>query len=194
MSWSNVKADWTDAAVIPAIRYPSAWLDNANAEELEDQVFAVIDNFSIGDSTPGEINDSLNNQNMGNIEQPARYTSEITVFPTSDAFKLMKYVQNGRRYFDLVFMPASNFEGADAITGLSAQGVWGLEKQVHVGCKVRDADQRYAIGTKPTVTFSCTALRSNVKASEDISSLGFGDGHAYGNTSDEDLGIKSLTE
>lgn len=157
MSWNQVEVDWSDSEVVPAIRYPSTRL---GVDNTIDYVFTTIESFNPGRETPGEIMDSLNNHNMGNIEQPARFTVEIAVFPHGKAFDLLNKCSMGRRYFDVVLAPADYFDSnltPDSNIG-KPEGVWNPVKQVYKGCKVRRVSERYAIGTKPIITFSCTAL------------------------------------
>lgn len=159
MSWNQVKADWSDSEVIPAIRYPSTWINSD--DESVDYVFTTIESFNPRKETPGDIMDSLNNHNMGNIEMPARYTIDIVTFPRGKGYDLLNKCQNGRRYFDLVLMQADSFDSnltPNTNVG-KPTGVWNHIRTVFKACKVRSSDERYAVGAKPTVTFNCTALR-----------------------------------
>lgn len=185
MSWKKVKADWHDLNVVPGIKYPSSYLGlTAGINE----VFAVVDNFNIGVNTPGEILDSINNHNMGNMEHPARYTVDIAVFPRGEAFDLLNKCQIGRRYFDLVFQQASDYEGFSVSSDVGqVKDMWNPEYVVFEGCKVRDKNERYALRTKPLVTFNCTALRY-VFGQGDLSVI-TGPGYTAENTADDDLGI-----
>ena len=77
MSWNEINADWSDSEVVPAIRYPSTWV---SVDDTVDFVFASVESVSPGRDTPGEIIDSLNNHNMGNIEQPASLMVKVSIY------------------------------------------------------------------------------------------------------------------
>jgi len=191
MSWNQVEVDWSDSEVVPAIRYPSTRL---SVDKTIDYVFATIENFNPGRETPGEIMDSLNNHNMGNIEQPARFTLEIAVFPHGKAFDLLNKCSMGRRYFDVVLAPADYFDSnltPDVNIGKPV-GVWNPVKQVYKGCKVRRVSERYAIGTKPIITFSCTALRFGSDQASDGNIVEIGDGVKGFTATDTDLRLDQI--
>ena len=59
-TWKDIKGDWHDLAVVPAVRYPSTWVAGASAGSI-DVVIATVESFNPRISTPGEIIDSLNN-------------------------------------------------------------------------------------------------------------------------------------
>lgn len=191
MSWNQVQVDWSDSEVVPAIRYPSTRL---GVDETVDYVFATVESFNPGRETPGEIMDSLNNHNMGNIEQPARFTLEIAVFPHGKAFDLINKCSIGRRYFDVILAPADYFDGSlapDANVGMPTD-VWNPVKELFKGCKVRRVSERYAIGTKPIVTFSCTALRFGSDQNADGTSIEIGDGVSDLTATDTAIGLGSI--
>lgn len=158
MSWNQITVDWSDSEVVPAIRYPSLWI---SSDILVDYVFASIESVNPGREFPGEIIDSLNNHNMGNIEQPARFTLELACFPHGKAFDLLHKCAMGRRYFDVVLAPADSFDANLLPNGNigQPQNAWNPVKEVYKAVKVRRISERYSIGTKPLVTFTCTALR-----------------------------------
>ena len=186
MSFTSLTMDWSDAAVVPAIRYPSVFLGSTDLSG--DFVFASVESFDPGRSTPGLIVDSLNNHNMGNIEQPSRYTCNLVCLPTGKAFELINECSNGRRYFDLILAPASYFDvpTIDESVG-DVENAWGIGKAVFVGCKVRDTRERYSVNGKPTVTFSCTAMRYSM--GEGDSRIEIGNGRSGPQMSDASLGI-----
>lgn len=158
MSWNQITVDWSDSEVVPAIRFPSLW---TSTDTGVDFVFSSVESVNPGREFPGEIIDSLNNHNMGNIEQPARFTLEIAVFPHGKSFDLLHKCAMGRRYFDIVLAPADSFDAnllPNANVG-QPTGAWNPVKEVYKACKVRRISERYSIGTKPLVTFTCTALR-----------------------------------
>lgn len=181
MSWNQITTDWSDSEVVPAIRYPSTWV---TAEDTVDFVFASVESIGPAKEFPGEIMDSLNNHNMGNLEQPARFTMEIACFPHGKAFDMLHKCATGRRYFDIVLAPADFFDAnltPNTGTVGTVTGVWNPVKEVYKAVKVRRISERYAIGTKPLVTFTCTALRFSLNQDP------LGGGVEIGN------GVKDLT-
>ena len=63
---------------------------------------------------------------------------------------------------------------------------WGPGYEVFVGCKINDMTERYAIGTTPTVTFTCQALRFQLG---DSPLIVMGDGYTNRTYTDEQLGL-----
>lgn len=191
-AWKDVKIDWSDAKVVPAIRYPSVWIGtDSDTTKTQEIVFATIESFNPRASTPGDIIDSYNNHNQGNVERPARYTMDLVVMPYGDGFKLIHKMQAGRRYFDIVLARAEDHDSSQDASddvGLPTQKAWALVRVVFVGCKVRDQNQRYSIGAKPLVTFSCTALRYTFNESQAVN-IQLGSGFKGVNASDAELGL-----
>ena len=193
MSWNEINADWSDSEVVPAIRYPSTWV---SVDDTVDFVFASVESVSPGRDTPGEIIDSLNNHNMGNIEQPARFTFEIACFPHGKGFDLLNKCSMGRRYFDVVLAPADYFDAnllPDANVG-KPTGAWNPVKQVYKACKVRRTSDRYSVGTKPLVTFSCTALRFGSDQAADGTTVEIGNGIKDLTVTDAELRLNQIQE
>ena len=192
MSWKQVQADWSDSEVIPAIRYPSTRVSN---DATIDYVFATVESVNPNREHPGEIMDSMNNHNMGNIEQPARFTMEISVFPHGEAFDLLHKCSIGRRYFDIILAPVDYFDAS--LTPNSNIGkpvaVWNPVKTLFKACKVRRVVERYAVGTKPLVTFSCTALRFGSDQAGDGSGFEIGNGVKDLTITDAELKIPGST-
>ena len=190
-AWKEVNIDWSDAKVVPAIRYPSAWIgSDSESTQSKEIVFATVESFNPRASTPGDILDSLNNHNQGNLERPARYTFDIVVMPYGDGFDLITKCQNGRRYFDLILMAAEDFDGTQDPSkdvGLPTTP-WSPVRVVFEGCKVRDQNHRYSTGGKPLVTFSCTALRYRFNQSTAVN-IQLGSGFKGINATDVELGL-----
>lgn len=190
MSWTAVQADWSDAEMVPAIRYPST---RVSTDTSVDYVFATIETFNISKSTPGNIIDSLNNHNMGNVELPAKYTFDMSLMPVGKAYDLANKCQNGRRYFDIVMMPANAFDSSidpSANVG-TPENVWNHVRAVLKGCKIRDNAERYSVGGKPLVTFSCTALRYVFDQGED-GGIELGNGYRGVSASESDLRLDNI--
>lgn len=161
MSWNQIEVDWSDSEVVPAIRYPST---HVSVDDTVDYVFASVESMNPTSDFPGEILDSMNNHNMGNIEQPARFSFEIACFPHGKAFDLLHKCAQGRRYFDIVLAPADYFDSnllPNSNIG-KPTGAWNPGKMLYKACKVRRVSERYSIGTKPLMTFTCTALRKGM--------------------------------
>ena len=191
MSWNQVEVDWSDSEVVPAIRYPSTWV---TTDETVDFVFSTVESINPGREYPGEIMDSLNNHNMGNREQPARFTLEINVFPHGKAFDLLNKCAMGRRYFDIILAPADFFDAnltPDTNIG-KPTGAWNPVKVLFKACKVRRVAERYAVGAKPMVTFTCTALRFGQDQAGDGSGKELGDGVRDFTASDADLRLNQI--
>jgi len=193
MSWQQVQVDWSDSEVLPAVRYPSTRI---SADETIDFVFATIESVYPTRDTPGEVMDSMNNWNMGNIEQPTRITLEIACFPHGKAFDLLHKCSIGRRYFDVILAPADYFDASltpDVNVG-TPTGVWNPVKTLFGACKVRRVAERYAIGTKPIITFSCTALRFGFDQAADGSAIVIGDGVKDLTATDVELRLNKIQD
>ena len=50
----NVKWDWADSKVHPAIRYPSEWVEDVDDSDIE-KVIAMIDSFNPRTVTPKDV-------------------------------------------------------------------------------------------------------------------------------------------
>lgn len=191
MSWNQITVDWSDSEVVPAIRYPSLWVADTSDT---DYVFTSVESVNPGREFPGEILDSLNNHNMGNIEQPARFTLEIACFPHGKAFDLLHKCAMGRRYFDIVLAPADAFDVNLLPNSNVGQptGAWNPVKEVYNAVKVRRISERYAIGTKPLVTFTCTALRFVFNQVPSEGGIEIGNGVTAFTASDADLKLDAI--
>jgi hypothetical protein len=192
MSWNQITVDWSDSEVVPAIRYPSTHI--LSTDETIDFVFATVESVNATRDTPGEILDSLNNWNMGNIEQPSRFTIEVSCFPHGKGFDLLHKCSLGRRYFDIVLAPADYFDGTllpDSNIGSPAKA-WNPGKTLFKGCKVRRVTERYAIGAKPLITFTCTALRFGMDQAAGGTMIEIGNGTKDLTATDEQLRITQL--
>ena len=193
MSWNQVQVDWSDSEVVVAIRYPSTRI---GVDQTVDYVFATVESVNPNREYPGEIMDSMNNHNMGNIEQPARFTLELAVFPHGKAFDLLHKCSIGRRYFDVVLAPADYFDSTlapDSNVG-TPEGVWNPVKTLFKGCKVRRVGERYAVGTKPLVTFSCTALRFGFDQASDGGGIEIGNGVKDLTATDSELRLDQIQD
>jgi len=191
MSWNQVQVDWSDSEVIPAIRYPSTRI---GVDKTIDYVFATVESVDPTRETPGEVMDSLNNHNMGNRELPARFTLDISTFPYGEAFDLLNKCSLGRRYFDIILAPADYFDSSltpDSNVG-KPTAVWNPVKTLFKGCKVRRVTERYAVGTKPLVTFFCTALRFGADQGSDGSGIEIGNGVKGFTATDAELRLDSI--
>ena len=156
--FNEIKADWDDGQMVVAIQYPS------NLYSLPNITIALaqVETFTARISTPHDINDSLNNHNMGKIKKPARFTFDLNVFPHGKAVDLLNKIQLGDRYFDLVMAPAKQFDvnvERAAGVGQPAGSVWVVGRAIFRGAFVNDNSGRFSIGGKPITTYSCGALQ-----------------------------------
>lgn len=191
MSWNQIEVDWSDAEVVPAIRYPST---HVTSEDTVDFVFASVESINPTRDTPGEILDSMNNHNMGNIEQPSRFTLEIACFPHGKAFDLLNKCSLGRRYFDIVLAPADYFDTnllPDSNIGKPLNS-WNPGKTLFKACKVRRVTERYSIGSKPLITFTCTALRFGMDQAADGGLIEIGNGTKDLTVTDAELRLNQI--
>jgi len=191
MSWNDLPIDWDDSKLVLAVRYPSTWVaGDSEAAQTKQIVLGTVESFTARITTPGTIIDSLNNGNQGNVEGHSKYTLDIITMPYGDGFDLLQKAQNGRRYFDLILAPAEFFDGNQnrSLDSGLPQAAWTPVKEVFKGCKVRDNSSRIATGSKPTVTFSCTALRFVFNPSSDVNNE-LGTGYTGPNATDAALGI-----
>lgn len=190
MSFTQQKWDWADSKVHPAVRYPSVWVGITGTA---DTVIGMVDSFNPRKSTPHDAIHSLSEHNQGFATRPVEYTIDITTKPFGDGFKILEACQNGDRYFDIVLQPIDQYTAAttDDETGSLGNNpsAWGPGYEVFIGCKVNDNAQRYAIGTVPTVTFTCQGLRFSL--SSGLTNESFGDGYIHRTLSDSDIGLSS---
>ena len=63
---------------------------------------------------------------------------------------------------------------------------WAPGYEVFIGCKINDMTERYSIGTVPTVTFTCQALRFQLG---DVPNIVMGDGYKHRTYTDDQLGL-----
>ncbi len=153
---SSVQWDWGDNKVHPAIQYPSTWMTNVQDDADNDPAIAMVDSFNPRIVTPKDPIHSLNDYNQGFVSKPAEYYVDITCKPFGDGYKLLLACQNGDRYFDIILVPLNETQAASV--GLNGSA-WAPKYEVYKGCKVTNLSERYAMGTAPTVTFTCRALR-----------------------------------
>jgi hypothetical protein len=181
--------DWADLRVHPGVKYPSAWV-GVTAVPI---AIGMVDSFTPRKTTPHDIIDSLNDHNQGMSTKAARYTVDVTVKPFGSGFEILQACQNGDRYFDVVLQPLADYAGAPSqVTGLNPRDSageptsnWGPGSEVFIGCKVNDSSERFSIGTVPTVTFSCSALRFKYGSTNKE----FGNGYQNRLTTDDALGL-----
>jgi len=194
MSWTDVPYDWSDAKLVPAISYPSTWVTDAT-NAAQERVMAMIESFNPRTSTPKDIIDSINNHNQGTVKKPKRFTFDVVTLPYGKAFELLQMCQLGDRYFDIILAPAENFEEApitdDGDVG-QPDNTWATELAVFKGAQVIDKAERYAVGTKPTITFSCIAMRYVFNKLSQQKKVEIGAGYIGAQQSDTKLGINSL--
>jgi len=155
--WKELNVDWSDAEMVPAIRYPSTHIGGTP----ETIVMAQVKSFNRRISTPHDIIDGLNNGNMGRVIKHARFTLDITVFPYGKAFDQLMKCQAGRRLFDIVMAPATYFDAVqqDANVGQPDGTAWTVGKAVYRGAFINDKSEKFTISGEPSVTFSCGAFR-----------------------------------
>ena len=165
----NIKIDWADTKVHPAIRYPSSWVDDVDDTEAT-PLIGMIDSFSPRIVTPKDVISSLNDGNQGFVSKHPEYYIDITCKPHGEGYNMLLACQNGDRYFDIILLPIDNYINADAKEVGQPAAAWGPQKEVFAGCKVTNMAERYAMNSVPTTTFSCRALRFSLQDVE------FGDG------------------
>ena len=181
-----VKWDWADSKVHPAVRYPSAWVGTAG----QPKIIGLIDSFAPRKTTPHDAIHSLSEHGQGFASRPGEYIVEITTKPFGDGFDILQACQNGDRYFDIILQPLDEYEG---ITEEQTEGLgnnpsaWSPGYEVFIGCKVNDEGERYAVGTVPTVTFTCQALRFQLG---DTDPVVVGDGFTHRTYTDTKLGLE----
>lgn len=165
----NIKWDWSDSKVHPAVRYPSTWVQDVDDTETS-PLIGMIDSFNPRIVTPKDVVSSINDGNQGMVSKHPEYYIDITCKPFGEAYDLLLAAQNGDRYFDVILLPIDNYISADTKEVGQPTGAWGPQKEVFVGCKITNLTERYAMGTNPTTTFSARGLRFALRDVE------FGDG------------------
>ena len=153
---SSVQWDWADTKVHPAIQYPSSWINDPDTDD-NDPAIAMVDSFNPRIVTPKDPIHSLNDYNQGFVTKPPEYYVDITCKPFGAGYELLLACQNGDRYFDVILVPMEDNESA-VVVG-TPKHAWAPQYEVYKACKVTNLSERYAMGTAPTVTFTCRALR-----------------------------------
>ena len=149
---------WADVKIHPAIRYPRVWVSGTTDTESA-TIFGMFKSFNPRIVTPKDVINSINDYNQGMVSKPPEYYVDITCNPYGEAYNLLLAAQNGDRYFDVILLPLADQINEDAKEVGQPDGAWGPEKEVFIGCKVLNLNERYAMGAEPTVTFACRALR-----------------------------------
>ncbi|MBD3352110.1 MAG: hypothetical protein GF364_11540 [Candidatus Lokiarchaeota archaeon] len=185
-SFVQNKWTWKDTEVHPAVRYPSSWTNETPGDAA---LVNMVKNFNLRISTPKDVAGSYNEANQGFISKHPEYYVDITCNPYGDGYATLLACMNGDRYFDVVLQDIGNYKTdptENEEVGLPT-GAWGPTYEVFEGCKVIDLNERYAMGTEPTVTFSCRALRFSWKESPNTQKVGNAVDGMY--KSDDDLGL-----
>ena len=119
-----------------------------------------IESFNPRMSTPKDVVNSISDYNQGMVSKPPEYYIDITCKPYGTGYEVLLACQQGDRYFDVILQPMKNYETnqPQAEVGNPASP-WAPGYTVFQGCKIVDTSERYSMGTAPTVTFSCRALR-----------------------------------
>lgn len=182
----NVKWDWADTKVHPAIRYPSSWIEGGNASGSE-KIIAMVDSFNPRINTPKDVINSLNDYGQGMTSKPPEYFIDITCKPFGDGYSALLGCQNGDRFFDIVLAPLADYGITDQSEVGQPSGAWAPELVVFEGCKVLSSNERYSYGNVPTVTFSCRSLR--YAWGEGQNQVRVGNGLLGRTTSSTDLGL-----
>ncbi len=73
----QVKWDWADSKVHPAVRHPSAWVGGSTVTT----VIGLVDSFTPRKTTPHDPIHSLSEHGQGFSTRPAEYTVEVTTKP-----------------------------------------------------------------------------------------------------------------
>ena len=187
----NIQWDWGDTKVHPAIQYPSSWV-SGGATEGSPEVVGMIKSFNPRITTPKDVINSLNDSNQGFASKPPEYYVDLTCAPFGDAYIALLACLNGDRYFDIVLAPITDYSVTDENAEIGQPvAAWGPAYEVFRGCKITDLNERYAMGTEPTVTFTCRALRFAWGAGQDRKE--FGNGYAGRTMTDAKLGLTTET-
>jgi hypothetical protein len=186
----NIKWDWGDTKVHPAIGYPSTWVGGTN----DNTVFGMLKSFNPRIVTPKDVIHSINDYNQGFVSKPPEYYVDVTCSPYGDAYTMLVACLNGDRYFDVILAPVTDYAAEDVSEQLVGQpaAAWGPVLEVFNGCKITDLNERYALGTEPTVTFTCRALRFTLSING--ANQTFGDGFSGRTKTDVILGLAEEEE
>ena len=182
----NIQWDWADTKVHPAIGYPSTWIGGTSVDTL----FGMLKSFNPRIVTPKDVIHSINDYNQGFVSKPPEYYIDLTCSPYGEAYNIMMSCLNGDRYFDVVLAPVTNYTPettAEATNVGQPTASWGPVLEVFKGCKITDLNERYALGTEPTVTFTCRALRFSLSI-DGVSQM-FGNGFSGRTMTDDLLGL-----
>lgn len=183
--FQSIQWDWADTKVHPAVRYPSTWVSGTDPT-VGDKVIGMVKSFNPRVTTPKDVINSLNDYNQGFVSKPPEYYIDITCSPYGAGYETLLACLNGDRYFDIVLAPITDYDiSEENVAVAQPTGAWGPELEVFKGCKATDMNERYAMGTEPTVTFTCRALRFAWKPGDVRKE--FGNGYAGRVMSDEDL-------
>ncbi len=186
----NVQWDWGDTKVHPAVGYPSSWVGGTNVKTL----FGMLKSFNPRIVTPKDVIHSINDYNQGFVSKPPEYYIDLTCSPYGDAYNMMLACLNGDRFFDVVLAPITDYtaEGvSEQISVAQPAAAWGPVLEVFKGCKITDLNERYALGTEPTVTFTCRALRFTLSING--ANQEFGNGFGGRTITDDTLGLTTPT-
>ena len=182
---TNIQWDWGDTKVHPAIGYPSSWVGGSSAKT----VFGMLKSFNPRIVTPKDVIHSINDYNQGFVSKPPEYYIDLTCAPYGDAYKIMLSCLNGDRYFDVILSPVTDYSPASEAGSVGQPTAsWGPALEVFKGCKITDLNERYALGTEPTVTFTCRALRFTLSV-DDVNRT-FGNGFSGRTMADSLLGLE----
>ena len=186
----NVQWDWADTKVHPAVQYPSSWISGATTGASA-QIVGQIKSFNPRITTPKDVINSLNDYNQGFVSKPPEYYVDLTCAPFGTAYEILLGCLNGDRYFDVVLAPVTDY-GVTAEENQVGQpdAAWGPIFEVFKGCKITDLNERYAMGTEPTVTFTCRALRFAWGSGDNRKE--FGNGYAGRTITDQKLGLSYM--
>jgi len=155
----EIRWDWADTKVHPAVRYPSLWV-SGTTDVQKSPLIGMVDSFNPRIVTPKEVINSLSDGNQGMVSKFPEYYIDITCKPFGEGYELLLACQNGDRYFDVILLPLSNYTDEDDVVEVGQpDAAWGPLKEVFIGCKILNSNERYSMGTTPTVTFSCRGLR-----------------------------------
>lgn len=186
----KIQWDWGDTKVHPAVGYPSTWVGGTNVKT----VFGMLKSFNPRIVTPKDVIHSINDYNQGFVSKPPEYYIDLTCAPYGDAYMIMLSCLNGDRYFDIILAPITDYvDKAIKERGNVGQPdvAWGPVLEIFKGCKITDLNERYALGTEPTVTFTCRALRFTLSIN-DVDRT-FGNGFSGRTMTDSLLGLAEET-
>lgn len=185
--FESIQWDWGDTKVHPAVQYPSTHIELASSAEKT--VVGMLKSFNPRIVTPKDVINSINDYNQGFVSKPPEYYVDLTCNPYGDAYNILLACLNGDRYFDIVLAPVTDYTtAAEQLLVGQPEAAWGPIFEVFKGCKATDFNERYALGTEPTVTYTCRALRFSWGAGADKKE--FGNGFAGRTMADITLGLE----